>query len=389
MRILYISGENVPGEVGGSIHVWEVASNLAKLGHELFVLCNKSSGQQSFENIDGVNVIRNNVVFFNNTIPIIHLIRFFSIPKCDVIIERYSVTGGLGMVLSKLHKTSLIIEVNGPHLYEAKHLGKIKGRVIYKIAELWSNLQFSAAKYIMAPIDTIIPLKYRNKFYQVEWGVNEKLFNKDKKTSHLAKLLKKELGLERFEKIFLFHGSFRAWHGVELILEVAKKLKFQGYGTSVGFVLVGGGDLWNKVHSEININKLDNVVLISQIKYFDLPKYLAVADVGIAPFNMEKYTPLKKFGFYWSPLKIFEYMSMSLPVITINILRLTKLLSKNNYFFNHNDVDDLENQLINIIKTPKNKLVEVGEENRKLVLEKYTWFSHAKQINNLIKDKYG
>ncbi len=187
----------------------------------------------------------------------------------------------------------------------------------------------------------------------------------------------------------MFHGSFRAWHGVELILEVAKKLKLQGYGDSVGFILIGGGDLWNKVHSEININNLDNVMLIPQIKYFDLPKYLAVADVGIAPFSMEKYAPLKKFGFYWSPLKIFEYMSMGLPVITINILRLTKLLSKDNYFFSHDDVDDLKNKIIKIIKTPKNKLVEVGKENRKIVLKKYAWFSHAKQIDNLIKCKYG
>ena len=37
MRILYIAGETVPGSNGGSVHVWEVASNLVRLGHHVTV----------------------------------------------------------------------------------------------------------------------------------------------------------------------------------------------------------------------------------------------------------------------------------------------------------------------------------------------------------------
>ena len=35
MRILYIAGETVPGSNGGSVHVWEVATNLARIGQRV------------------------------------------------------------------------------------------------------------------------------------------------------------------------------------------------------------------------------------------------------------------------------------------------------------------------------------------------------------------
>ena len=56
-----------------------------------------------------------------------------------------------------------------------------------------------------------------------------------------------------------------------------------------------------------------------------MPSSLAAADVGVAPFDVEKHPPLK-LAFYWSPLKVFEYMASGLPVVAPALPRLRALV---------------------------------------------------------------
>ena len=44
------------------------------------------------------------------------------------------------------------------------------------------------------------------------------------------------------------------------------------------------------------------------------PRRSRAADIGVAPFDPARHAPLQ-LGFYWSPLKIFEYMAAGLPVV--------------------------------------------------------------------------
>jgi glycosyltransferase involved in cell wall biosynthesis len=46
-----------------------------------------------------------------------------------------------------------------------------------------------------------------------------------------------------------------------------------------------------------------------------MPAAVASCAVGIAPYDTGAYPPLARFGFFWSPLKIFEYMACGLPVV--------------------------------------------------------------------------
>ena len=57
-----------------------------------------------------------------------------------------------------------------------------------------------------------------------------------------------------------------------------------------------------------------------------IPELLALADIGVAPFDLSSHPPLTTFGFYWSPLKVFEYMAMSLPVVTIDVIPLNEIV---------------------------------------------------------------
>ena len=52
-----------------------------------------------------------------------------------------------------------------------------------------------------------------------------------------------------------------------------------------------------------------------------MPAALAAADIGVAPFDPARHAALS-LAFYWSPLKVFEYMASGLPVVAPHIDRL-------------------------------------------------------------------
>ncbi len=56
-----------------------------------------------------------------------------------------------------------------------------------------------------------------------------------------------------------------------------------------------------------------------------MPAYLAAADIGVAPFEIGAHRPLS-LGFYWSPLKIFEYMAAGLPVVAPAVDRIPAIV---------------------------------------------------------------
>ena len=70
---------------------------------------------------------------------------------------------------------------------------------------------------------------------------------------------------------------------------------------------------------------LDNVVFTGAVPHDQMPACLAAADIGVAPFDLGAHKPLA-LGFYWSPLKIFEYMAAGLPVVAPAADRIPQLV---------------------------------------------------------------
>ena len=70
-------------------------------------------------------------------------------------------------------------------------------------------------------------------------------------------------------------------------------------------VLIGQGPEFASVKAEAA--GLQNVIFAGAVPHDRMPACLAASDIGVAPFDVDAHGPLS-LGFYWSPLKIFEYM---------------------------------------------------------------------------------
>ena len=102
--------------------------------------------------------------------------------------------------------------------------------------------------------------------------------------------------------IAAYVGAMEEWFDYELINAAVVRLPH------VSFVLIGDGMAREKIHSR------PNVYVLGRRSFNDLPKYLHYADVGIIPFNVQRYPTLVH---SIHPLKLYEYMACGLPVVSV------------------------------------------------------------------------
>ncbi|MCK5595443.1 glycosyltransferase family 4 protein [bacterium] len=387
ISVLYITGETVPGNNGGSVHVWEAASNLSKLGYDVTLISQKQGTFARSEYINRVKLLRVNMQYLNKIFPIacLKLLPKLLMGKFDIIIERYVTFGGAGTIYSKLKKIPLILEVNSPHTEELIWRYNIRCRMVVNILRFWRNFQFRQAKKVIATSLTVVPEHARLKTEQVRWAANTDMFSPELRNTEKANNIGKTYNLENKFTV-VFAGTFRKWHGALDLPELVKAVISKN--RNIQFLFVGGGECLDEVKAKIrDMNLSRHVIFTGAQKYEMMPYFMAVSDVGIAPYNASYYKPLKDFGFFWSPLKVFEYMASGISVITVSYDPLPEIVinGETGFITHAEDPSKIAAAILNLAKNPLDAS-RMGKEARELVENNYTWKLHVDNLDKIIKD---
>jgi glycosyltransferase involved in cell wall biosynthesis len=112
-----------------------------------------------------------------------------------------------------------------------------------------------------------------------------------------------------------------------------------------------------------------------------MPAALAAADLGVAPFDLGAHAPLS-LGFYWSPLKIFEYMASGLPVVAPAVDRIPSLVANGRegilYEPARSHADALADALIEV--SDPSLRARLGAAARERALRDYSWSAHCRAL---------
>ena len=367
------SDQVVPGHTGGSVHVLEVARGLAARGHEVHAVIHRSAERPDAETEDGVHWHR--IVWT----PPQRCFRFRAAGavariadavRPDAVIERYYNFGGEGIRLAAARELPSLLEVNSPVVDHPGSLkGLIDGLLVTRPMRRWREELCRQASALVAPIPEIVPAFARAKTETVTWGANVELFNPARRSA----ALRRELGAPEQSTLVLFSGSFRPWHGIHVFEAAARRLAQRA---DIFFVLVGG---------EAGEARGYRGRRLGALPYERMPELVASADVGVAPYDTARLRQLQ-LGFYWSPLKIFEYMASGIPSVTIPRFPLREIVrdGQEGLHFREADPEDLAAKLVALADDPELRQ-RLGAAARERVSARYSWARHCEQLEAVLK----
>ena len=365
--------QQVPGSTGGSVHVLEVARGLVRRGHEEHAVMARAGGRPAREEQDGV------VWHRVGWTPPARFFRFRARAAVDAlarevrpaaVMERYYNFGGEGIRTATRHGIPSILEVNSPVV---DHPGSIKGAVdallVLRPLRRYRESLCRQASALVAPLLEIVPDFARAKTETVTWGANVDAFSPARRREEV----RRGLGIPTGAVAVLFSGSFRPWHGVHLLEAAARSLRARA---DLFFLLAGGGDP----------GAPDGYAgrRLGTVPYAEMPDVVAAADVGVAPYDPARLRQLT-LGFYWSPLKIFEYMASGLPTVTIPRPPLTEIVreGREGLHAREGDAQALAAALVRLADDAALRR-RLGASARERVVERYSWARHCEQLEGVL-----
>lgn len=177
-----------------------------------------------------------------------------------------------------------------------------------------------------------------------------------------------------------FVGSFHFWHGVSnlfyLIENILKK------HANVAFLLVGhGGPVAIEVDNFIQENQLQNsVIQTGFVEPEKVYRYIQIMDIVLAPY------PKLEF-FYYSPVKIFEYMTYGKAIVSTKQGQIEEIIedSKNGLLC---EPDDQEGycEKVNLLIENSNLREEFGKSAQDIALKEHTWQNRGDELSELCEN---
>ena len=318
MKILYSAiDQDVPGTKGGSIHVAAVAEGLAALGHDVTALVTPGTGAPRPSPVRWVPMpppLGSAHLRMLRSGAIAALARGI---RPDAIIERYHNFGGEAIRLARGLGATAVLEINAPVVdYPGSRKALLDRALLVEPMRRWRERLCRLADVIVTPNRATVPPSIgAGKLVLLEWGADTTRFQPDAPGPP-------PFARPDVKALAVFAGAFRSWHGAIHLVEAIKLLRARGR-TDIGAVLIGDGPELPRVRDAAA--GVDTILITGAIPHDRMPAALAAADIGVAPFDTGAHAPLS-LGFYWSPLKVFEYMAAGLPVVAPAVDRIPSLV---------------------------------------------------------------
>jgi len=326
MKICYLCadlGIPVAGHKGASAHVRGLVRAFTELGHEVLLVSPRADGAEDLGvplgkvrvpgitdaalALDNVRVARALGHVWNNAAVEEALMKALS-SGAHVLYERYSPFALAGALVSRTLGIPHVLEVNAPLAWEGEQFRK---QALLEAAAFAEKAAFDSACRIIAVSRELREALVAqgvaaDKVIVVPNGVDADLFapNGDARRE----------GLDG-KVVVGFVGGLRPWHGIEMLADAFRAL---APDPRFHLLVVGAGPL-SKAVQALSQELPGRVTHVGAVPQAEVPALVRAMDIAVAP-----YPRLDRF--YYSPLKVLEYLSAGRAVVATRIGQLTELV---------------------------------------------------------------
>ena len=373
MKILYsAAGTPIPGTHGGSVHALELCRALARRGHEVHLAALTAS---SAAEIDGVVLHP-----LRRVLPVAQLewtakgaLRsLIKELQPDVVVERFYTFGGAALSAAHALGVPAVLEVNSPaREYPGSLRDTLDKLTVVRPVERWRRHQLAISAAVYTTSRHLLPPELQERATVVVNGVDTERFKPGPETSDTGPLR------------CVYVSSFRSWHGAEdLVAAIAHCLSRR---VPVRLICVGKGPRWESARAAAaDLGVEGHIDFLGRVGHAQVAELLAEADIGVAPFAPDQFRALE-LGWFWSPIKIFEYLAAGLPVVTADIAELKALLpAEVATFYRPGDPLALAEALIEL-EGDRAAVRAMAHKARTLAEREYTWDQQAAAVEAVLQ----
>lgn len=192
-----------------------------------------------------------------------------------------------------------------------------------------------------------------------------------------ATRLRQDLGIPQTSVVCGFMGSFHYWHDAAALRRITENLLLNH--AELCFLFIGqGGVSADSIRKEFSQRPWSHrAVFIDHVPHDQIQNYINIFDIALAPYMRQRL-------FYYSPVKIFEYMAYGKAVVTAPFGQVEELIQdrENGLFYNPDQEGDLETKVTELVLKPDLRF-RLGAKAKELIAGAHTWSHKAKQLETL------
>jgi glycosyltransferase involved in cell wall biosynthesis len=370
MRLLYLScdpGVPVFGHKGASVHVRELATALSQLDVDVAIASPRTepAGDRLRIPIEVLQIPRVapktsepelRLALEEQRMAVLEAARSFA---SDAIYERYSLFSDAGVQAAAALGIPHVLEVNAPLRAEARRFRTLPH----------PRLSAEIERTVFRGTDRIVVVSQALRQWLEEEGVERERIEVVPNAVAPTQIGRRRVRDDN-EFVLGFCGSLKAWHGIDVLLE----------GCAIAFAqeptlrleVVGSGPLDRLLDSaDLPANR---VRAFGTLAHSEALGCLRGWDVGVAP-----YLPLE--GFYFSPLKVVEYMAVGLCPVASDLGDLPALLADGGrgVLVPAGDAERLASAFLELAHD-RERAAELGRRARAYVFDAHTWEENARVV---------
>jgi len=407
MKILYLCqdlGIPVLGRKGASVHVRAMARALADAGHGLLLvtpLLEKSPWEvpaslpvpvwhvrpgravvhaavalRGFaESVSADASVAGEVrrILYDRAMGV-RLRRRFEHDPPDAIYERASLHATAGVTLAKALGIPHLLELNAPlSLEQATYRGTGLG-----------ELASRAERFTLSRTDAVLAVSGSLRDYAISLGVNPQrahvlpngVDERRFRPGPPDPAVRRRWGLDR-GPVVGFVGGLRPWHGVLALPSLLARLRARHPG--VRLVVVGDGPLRGDLTDSFREGGLlDHAVLTGSLPQEDVAALIRQFDLALAPY------PKADHDFYFSPLKLFEYMACGVPPVAAALGQIREVVrdGETGLLYPAGDDGALAEASLRLLGNEELRR-RIGAAAAEEVHGRYTWRRNAARVGEL------